>query len=71
MGTPQAGKEKTKGNAAQLTVQRRRPFYLYIDPTGKRQYTDPETLSIDIKGNALHIIRILALISTLTWQITL
>ena len=60
MGTPQAGKEKTKGNTAQLTVQRRRPFYLYIDPTGKRQYTDPETLSIDIKGNALHIIRILA-----------
>jgi hypothetical protein len=60
LGTPLSGKEETKGNLTQLTVQRRRPFYLYIDPTGKRQYSDPETLSIDIKGNALHTIRILA-----------
>jgi hypothetical protein len=60
LGTPQKGKEQARGNMAQLTVQRRRLFYLYIDPTGKRQYSDPETLSIDIKGNALHTIRILA-----------
>ena len=60
LGTTQIGKEQTKGNMAQLTVQRRRPFYLYIDPTGKHQYADPETFTIDIKGNVLHTIRILA-----------
>ena len=60
LGTPLKGKEKTKGNAAQLMVQRRRPFHVSIDPSGKRQYGDPELFSLDIKGNALHIIRILA-----------
>jgi hypothetical protein len=61
LGTPLKTKGKEKaGNLAQLTIQRRRPFYLYIDPTGKRHYTDPETMTIDIKGNKLHTIRILA-----------
>jgi hypothetical protein len=60
LGTPDTGKEEQKGNLSQLTIQRRRPFYLYIDPTGKRQYSDPEIFSIDIKGNVLHVIRILA-----------
>ena len=60
LGTPQAAKEEKNGNLSQLTIQRRRPFYLYIDPTGKRQYSDPEIFTIDIKGNTLHTIRILA-----------
>lgn len=60
LGTPDEGKEDQKGNLSQLTIQRRRPFYLYIDPSGKRQYSDPEIFSIDIKGNVLHAIRILA-----------
>ncbi len=60
MGTPHVEKEAKLGNLTQLTIQRRRPFYLYIDPTGKRQYTDPEIFSVDIKGNELHTIRILA-----------
>jgi hypothetical protein len=47
------------GNESQLTVQRRRPFYLYIDPTGKGNYEEPEIFSIDIKGNKLHTIQVL------------
>lgn len=60
MGTPETKNEAKKGNLSQLTIQRRRPFYLYIDPSGKRQYADPEIFTIDIKGNVLHTIRILA-----------
>ena len=59
IGTPQASKEEKNGNLSQLTIQRRRPFNLYIDPTGKRQYSEPEVFTIDIKGNTLHTIRIL------------
>lgn len=59
MGTPDKGKEGKAGNLAQLTIQRRRPFLLFIDPSGKRQYADPEIFTIDIKGNELHTIRIL------------
>ncbi len=56
-------KEKEKvshGNMAQMTLQRRKPFLLYIDPSGKGNFQDPETFSIDIKGNELAAIRILA-----------
>ncbi len=48
------------GNECQLTLQRRRPFNLYIDPKGKGNYEDPEVFSMDIRGNRLHTIRILA-----------
>jgi hypothetical protein len=48
------------GNECQLTIQRRRPFYLYIDPKGKGNYEEPEVFTMDIRGNKLHIIRILA-----------
>ncbi len=48
-----------KGNGAQLTLQRRRPFYLYIDPKGKGDYEEPEVFSLDIRGNKLHSINIL------------
>lgn len=47
------------GNGAQLTLQRRRPFYLYVDPKGKGNYEDPEIFSLDIRGNQLHRINIL------------
>lgn len=53
------GKDDELGNECQLTIQRRRPFYLYIDPKGKGNYEDPEIFTLDIRGNQLHKIRIL------------
>lgn len=60
MGAPKDKDPKKYGNMAQMMIQRRRPFLLYIDPSGKGNYQDPETFSVDIKGNVLHTIRILA-----------
>lgn len=52
--------KKAKGNRSQCNAQRRRFFLLYIDPTGKgTNYEEPETFSIDIRGNVLTNIRIL------------
>jgi hypothetical protein len=64
MGAPASkGKVKAKtqetGNAAQSTIQRRRPFLLYVDSKGNGNYEDPEVFTMDIRGNALHTIRIL------------
>ncbi len=60
MGAPK-GKDPVKyGNRAQEMLQRRRSFLLYIDTSGKGNFQDPETFSVDIKGNILHTIRILA-----------
>ncbi|MEZ5314809.1 MAG: DUF3604 domain-containing protein [Chlamydiales bacterium] len=57
---PTAHKDSSDcGNECQLTIQRRRPFYLYIDPKGKGNYEDPEIFTIDIRGNKLHTIKIL------------
>lgn len=53
------GDPQEHGNECQLTIQRRRPFYLYVDPKGKGNYEDPEIFSVDIRGNQLHTIRIL------------
>jgi len=47
------------GTQAQTYSQRRRPFLLYIDTTGKRHFEDPEVFSIDIKGNVLSQIKVL------------
>lgn len=52
--------KKNAGNRSQTTVQRRRPFLLYIDPKGKGNYEDPKIFSLDIRGNVLHNIQILA-----------
>lgn len=62
LGVPPSheGDPEEFGNECQLTLQRRRPFYLYIDPKGKGNYEEPEIFSIDIRGNKLHKIRILA-----------
>lgn len=58
LGSPE--KDETKGNRSQTTVQRRRPFYLSIDPKGKRDYREPEIFTIDVRGNLLKNIRIIA-----------
>lgn len=64
MGAPKSkAKGKTlitKGTQTQTFTQRRKPFYLYIDPTGKKRFNDPEIFNIDVRGNVLHTIRILA-----------
>ena len=60
MGISPTGRTSGKnvvGNCAQKFLQRRRPFYLYIDPKGKGRFTEPEVFSIDIRGNVLDSIR--------------
>ena len=49
-----------KGNFAQKTVQRKRPFTLHIDPKGKGEYKESETFYLDIRGNQLKNLRIIA-----------
>lgn len=60
LGTKE-GEAPKKGGLirAQTTSQRRRPFLLYIDPSGKGHYDDPEVFSMDIRGGELTNIRIL------------
>ncbi len=48
-----------KGNRAQCIAQRRRNFLLYIDTSGKGKYDEPETFTLDIRGNKLSAIRVL------------
>jgi hypothetical protein len=62
LGTPEKNKEEVlkKGNQAQTFIQRRRPFHLFIDPKGKGDYREPEIFTMDVRGNKLHAIRILA-----------
>lgn len=57
MGSGDKGKG---GNRCQTSIQRRRPFHLYIDPKGKGDYRDPEIFTIDVRGNVLRNIRIVA-----------
>jgi hypothetical protein len=54
LGTPKNG----VGNRAQTTIQRRRSFFLYIDPKGKGDFRDPEVFHMDVRGNALACIRV-------------
>ncbi|MBI5273925.1 MAG: DUF3604 domain-containing protein [Chlamydiales bacterium] len=49
-----------KGTKVQQYIQRRRPFLLYIDPKGKGDYKEPEMFQLDIRGNLLHSIRVIA-----------
>ncbi len=58
MGSPLKG--AGNGSRVQLSVQRRRPFHLYIDPRGKNDFKEQETFHLDIRGNVLNNIRILA-----------
>lgn len=50
---------KINGTRAQTNSQRRRLFNLFVDPTGKGRYDDPETFSMDVKGGKLNNIRVL------------
>lgn len=45
---------------AQTVAQRRRTFLLYVDPSGKGRYDEPEVFSTDVRGGELANIRILA-----------
>ena len=49
-----------KGNGCQKMVQRKRPFNLFIDPKGKGDYKDPEIFHIDVRGNELHRLNVVA-----------
>lgn len=57
MGSPEGDH---KGNTCQKLVQRRRPFYLYIDPKGKGDYKEHEVFYLDVRGNQLKALRIIA-----------
>lgn len=59
LGTPDAAKSKKNGSCAQLTIQRRRPFYLQVDIGGKGHWSEPEIFPLDVKGNVLKSIRVL------------
>lgn len=52
--------EGQKGLRAQLHVQRRRPFNLFIDLKGSGDYKEPEVFNIDVRGNLLEKIRVIA-----------
>lgn len=60
MGAPKGVEpNESNGNRAQSMTQRRRNFYLYIDPKGKGNYDEPEIFSLDVRGNVLKNIRVL------------
>lgn len=59
MGSPDKDAVK-KGNACQKAVQRRRPFHLFIDPKGKGDYKENEVFYLDVRGNQLKTLRIIA-----------
>lgn len=56
---PKPGEKHKNLIRAQTVAQRRRPFTLYIDPTGKGAYGEPEVFSMDIRGAELANIRVL------------
>lgn len=62
-GTPltiQLGADGKKGGVrAQTYLQRRRPFHLFVDTSGKGSFADPEVFMIDIKGNVLDTIQVI------------
>src|SRR3989344_5242019 len=59
IGTPDKDPMK-KGYSCQKTVQRKRPFPLYIDTKGKSDYKEPEVFHLDVRGNHLKYLRIIA-----------
>ncbi len=48
------------GSRVQTYTQRRRPFYLHIDPKGKGDYKETEVFYLDVKGAKLENIKIIA-----------
>lgn len=59
VGSPKEAGSSKNGNRTQTYAQRRRSFNLYVDPTGRGRYHDPEVFSMDIRGNILKSIRVL------------
>jgi hypothetical protein len=59
IGSPEKDAVK-KGNACQRTVQRKRPFHLFIDTKGKGDYKESEVFHLDVRGNHLKTLRIIA-----------
>ncbi len=49
-----------QGNAAQTKTQRRRAFLLHVDPSGKERFGEPETFFLDVRGNQLKNIQVVA-----------
>jgi hypothetical protein len=60
LGTANKAQTSQNGNRSQISIQRRRPFHLYIDPKGKGDFRDPEIFTLDVRGNTLANIRIVA-----------
>lgn len=60
IGAPKEANPKTQGNRAQTNTQRRRSFSLYVDTTGKGKYDEAEVFNMDVRGNKLCHINVLA-----------
>lgn len=60
MGAPPKIDPKKAGNSCQQFVQRRKPFNLYISPKGDNRFEEPEVFTLDIRGNTLEKLRIIA-----------
>ncbi|HEX2583276.1 MAG TPA: DUF3604 domain-containing protein [Chlamydiales bacterium] len=58
IGSPD--RDPKKGTASQKFIQRRRPFYLNIDPKGKGDYKEQELFQLDVRGNQLKTLRVVA-----------
>lgn len=53
-------KNSEKKNGAQTYIQRRRPFHLYVDTKGKKNFPkEPEVFHVDVKGGHLHDVRVI------------
>jgi len=62
IGSPKNSKidPSKNGNKCQTIAQRKKPFKLYIDSQGNGNYETQETFTLDIKGNKLSQITIIA-----------
>jgi hypothetical protein len=62
MGSTESDPKKRKagGTRSQTIVQRRKPFIISIDPKGKGDYKESESFLMDIKGNVLDSIKVIA-----------
>lgn len=58
-GKSSDGSKKNGLIRAQTISQRRKAFFLYVDPSGKGNYDEPEVFNMDIRGGTLANIRIL------------
>lgn len=56
---PDGPSARKYGTRAQTSSQRRRTFALFVDPSGKGHYDEPEMFTMDVKGDKLHTIRVM------------